>query len=167
MDWIDNKFGEVRREVALNCLEQHEMQKVTTRGTGEDIDLTVSKIRMVKRLHVVKRGRKDGGAITKCVNSGLYMGVSTIELDNLAAETSAPMTTKHPDYAILAGRIAVSNLHKVIKTCFSEVIKDLYNMVDEVSGKWVPMIAEKYLKIIQANANRLNSAIVITLGLRL
>ncbi|CAG7721614.1 unnamed protein product [Allacma fusca] len=102
----------------------------------------------------------DPPAITKRVITGLYKGVTTVELDNLAAETAATMTTKHPDYAILAARIAVSNLHKETKKCFSDVMLDLYNMVDETSGIRSPMIAEKYLKIIQANANRLNSAIV-------
>ena len=53
------------------------------------------------------------------VISGIYPGVTTVELDTLAAETAATMTTKHPDYAILAARIAVSNLHKETKKTFS------------------------------------------------
>jgi len=57
--------------------------------------------------------------ITLKVISGLYQGVTTVELDNLAAETAATMTTKHPDYALLAARIAVSNLHKETKKVFS------------------------------------------------
>lgn len=60
-------------------------------------------------------------AITMKVINGLYPGVTTVELDNLAAETAATMTTKHPDYAILAARIAVSNLHKETKKVFSGV----------------------------------------------
>ena len=64
------------------------------------------------------------------VISGVYQGVSTVELDNLAAETAAYMTTKHPDYAILAARIAVSNLHKETKKVFSNVIEDLYNYIN-------------------------------------
>lgn len=58
-------------------------------------------------------------AITMKVINGLYPGVPTTELDNLAAEIAATMTTKHPDYAILAARIAVSNLHKETKKVFS------------------------------------------------
>ena len=53
------------------------------------------------------------------VISGVYNGVTTVELDTLAAETTATMTTKHPDYAILAARIAISNLHKETKKQFS------------------------------------------------
>lgn len=58
-------------------------------------------------------------SITMKVISGVYPGVTTTELDTLAAETAACMTTKHPDYAILAARIAVSNLHKETKKTFS------------------------------------------------
>lgn len=52
---------------------------------------------------------------------GLYPGVTTMELDNLAAEIAATMTTLHPDYAILAARIAVSNLHKETKKTFTGI----------------------------------------------
>lgn len=97
-------------------------------------------------------------AITLKVINGLYAGVTTVELDNLAAETAATMTTKHPDYATLAARIVVSNLHKETKKVFSDVIKDLYLMTSH--GKNTPMISEYHYKIIMANADKLNSAII-------
>ncbi|CAD1473413.1 unnamed protein product, partial [Heterotrigona itama] len=99
-------------------------------------------------------------AITFRVISGLYSGVTTVELDNLAAETAATMTTKHPDYAILAARIAVSNLHKETKKSFSEVIQSLYNVKEQYSNESRPVISEKYYNIIKKNANKLNSAII-------
>ena len=79
-------------------------------------------------------------------------------MDNLAAEIAATMTTKHPDYATLAARIAVANLHKETKKAFSDVMSDLFNM--NTKGKPTPMIAEEYMKIIEENAEKLNSAIV-------
>lgn len=94
------------------------------------------------------------------VISGLYSGVTTVELDNLAAETAATMTTKHPDYAILAARIAVSNLHKETKKCFSEVMDDLYNMVNDKTKMRTPMISDYHHSIIMKHADRLNSAII-------
>merc|ERR1719266_988748 len=94
------------------------------------------------------------------VIAGLYPGVTTVELDNLAAEIAATMTTKHPDYAVLAARIVVSNLHKETKKQFSEVIADLFNMKHEQTGVPIPMISEKYYRIITDNAERLDSAIV-------
>uniref|UniRef100_A0A915L2W5 Ribonucleoside-diphosphate reductase large subunit n=1 Tax=Romanomermis culicivorax TaxID=13658 RepID=A0A915L2W5_ROMCU len=94
------------------------------------------------------------------VNPGIYKGVTTVELDNLAAETAATMTTKHPDYATLAARIAVSNLHKETKKTFSQVMQDLYDWVNPRTNKHCPMIAAKTNEIIQNNADQLNSAIV-------
>lgn len=102
----------------------------------------------------------DPPAITLKVINGLYSGVTTVELDNLAAETAATMTTKHPDYAVLAARIAVSNLHKETKKSFSEVMEDLYNMIDNKTGNRMPMLSEHYYKIIMNHADKLNSAII-------
>jgi ribonucleoside-diphosphate reductase alpha chain len=72
------------------------------------------------------------------VIEGLYDGVTTSELDNLAAETAAAMTIAHPDYAQLAARIAVSNLHKNTKKSFSETMKDLYEYVNPRTGQKAP-----------------------------
>ncbi|KAL5115052.1 ribonucleotide-diphosphate reductase subunit rnr1 [Pleosporales sp. CAS-2024a] len=102
----------------------------------------------------------DPAAITMKVISGVYHGVTTIQLDDLAAETAAYMTTTHPDYAILAARIAVSNLHKQTKKQFSAVVADLYNYVNPKNGKSQPMISDYIYKIIQDHAEELNSAIV-------
>ncbi|KAK6172498.1 hypothetical protein SNE40_016135 [Patella caerulea] len=102
----------------------------------------------------------DPTAITLKVISGLYQGVTTVELDNLAAETAATMTTKHPEYATLAARIAISNLHKETRKVFSEVMDDLYRWVNPKTGKLSPMISEDIYNIIMKNADRLNSAII-------
>src|ERR1035438_1066928 len=65
-------------------------------------------------------------SVAQKVIEGIYDGVSTSDLDNLAAEIAASLTTKHPDYALLASRIAISNLHKNTKKSFSETMKELY-----------------------------------------
>lgn len=83
-----------------------------------------------------------------------------MELDNLAAETAAYMTTKHPDYAILAARIAISNLHKETTKQFSQVVEDLYRYVNPKTDKLASMISDDVYKVVQANAERLNSAII-------
>lgn len=102
----------------------------------------------------------DAVAITQRVISGVYQGVNTIELDNLAAETAAYMTTIHPDYAILAARIAVSNLHKQTTKQFSQVSKELYDYINPKTGLHSPMISEETYDVIQKHADELNSAIV-------
>jgi hypothetical protein len=77
-----------------------------------------------------------------------------VELDNLAAETAACMTVKHPDYAILAARIAVSNLHKETKKVFSQVIEDLFKYVNPKTGRCASMISETTYRIVVENADR-------------
>ena len=83
-----------------------------------------------------------------------------MELDNLAAETAAHMSTVHPDYSLLASRIAVSNLQKCTKKVFSEVVKDLYEYVEPKTGEAAPLIAEDVYKVIMDNADRLDSAVI-------
>ncbi|XP_069615690.1 ribonucleoside-diphosphate reductase large subunit [Ranitomeya imitator] len=102
----------------------------------------------------------DPAQITMKVIQGLYNGVTTVELDTLAAETAATLTTKHPDYALLAARIAVSNLHKETKKIFSEVMEDLYNYVNPLNGRHSPMVSKETLDIVLANKDRLNSSII-------
>ncbi|XP_078684845.1 ribonucleoside-diphosphate reductase large subunit-like [Branchiostoma floridae x Branchiostoma belcheri] len=102
----------------------------------------------------------DPTKITMKVINGLYSGVTTVELDTLAAETAATMTVKHPDYATLAARIAISNLHKETKKAFSDVMEDLYNWVNPKTSQHSPMISKKLMDLVQKNADRLNSAII-------
>ncbi|KAI5820213.1 ribonucleotide reductase [Pyronema omphalodes] len=102
----------------------------------------------------------DAATITQKVISGVYQGVTTIELDNLAAETAAYMTVTHPDYAILAARIAVSNLHKQTKKMFSQVISDLYHYVNPKNGRPSPMISEKTYETVMKHRDELNAAII-------
>ncbi len=94
------------------------------------------------------------------VIEGLYDGVTTPELDSLAAEISATMTTAHPDYAKLAARIAVSNLHKNTKKSFSETMVDLYKYVNPRTGKKAPLLSDEVYNIITKNAGKLDSTII-------
>ena len=97
--------------------------------------------------------------IAKKVIDGLYDGVSTIELDNLAAETAATMTTRHPDFAKLAARIAISNLHKVTETSFSTTMKRMYEYINPKTGENAALLSKEVYGIIRANAKRLDDAI--------
>ncbi|KAJ7750658.1 ribonucleotide reductase alpha subunit [Mycena maculata] len=98
--------------------------------------------------------------VTQKVVAGVYNGITTMELDNLAAETAAYLTTKHPDYAILAARIAVSNLHKETKKSFSQVITDLYKYVNPKTGRAASLIAKNTYEVVAANAATLDAAII-------
>ncbi|MCE7073794.1 MULTISPECIES: ribonucleoside-diphosphate reductase subunit alpha [Dyadobacter] len=98
--------------------------------------------------------------VAKKVVSGIYDGVTTAELDNLAAETAASMTTKHPDYAILAARVAISNLHKNTLKSFSATMKRLYTYVDGKTGENASLIAKDVYDVIRQNASLLDSTII-------
>jgi ribonucleoside-diphosphate reductase alpha chain len=99
-------------------------------------------------------------SVAQKVIEGIFDGVTTSQLDNLAAEIAASMTTKHPDYAVLAARIAVSNLHKNTKKSFSETMKDLYEYIDPKTGNQAPLIADDVFEIIWENRDMLDSTII-------
>lgn len=102
----------------------------------------------------------DPISITQKVVNGLYPGVTTVELDNLAAEISASMTSNHHEYAILAARIAISNLHKETKKNFSEVIESLHRVYDNDSKTYISFIAENVYQTVIENAAAIDSAII-------
>ena len=98
--------------------------------------------------------------VAQKVIEGVYDGVTTTELDNLAAETAASLTTRHPDFALLASRIAISNLHKNTKKSFSETMKDLYEYIDPKTGKKAPLVSEEAMEVINTHADLLDSTII-------
>lgn len=98
--------------------------------------------------------------VAKKVIDGIYDGVTTVELDNLAAETAASLTTKHPDYAVLAARVAISNLHKVTSKSFSNTMKRLYTYEDPKTGENASLIAKDVYEIIRKHAALLDSTII-------
>jgi len=102
----------------------------------------------------------DSVAVAMKVINGLYDGVTTSELDNLAAEVAASMTVRHPEYAQLAARIAISNLHKNTKKSFSETMKDLYFYINPETNEEAPLLADDVYEIIQKNKELLDSTII-------
>ena len=99
-------------------------------------------------------------AVAMKVIEGIYDGVSTSDLDNLAAEVAAAKTIDHPDYALLASRIAVSNLHKETKKTFSEVIDDLHHYIDPKTNQNASLVADDVYAIIQENKEAFDSSII-------
>ena len=99
-------------------------------------------------------------AVAMKVIEGIYDGVTTTDLDELAAEVAAAKTIDHPDYALLASRIAVSNLHKDTKKTFSDVMSDLYNYIDPKTGENAALLSEEVFGIIMDNKDRFDSNII-------
>eukprot|EP00873_Tetraselmis_striata_P036701 jgi/Tetstr1/456965/TSEL_043634.t1 len=102
----------------------------------------------------------DPVKVAQRVTTGVYKGVSTSELDELAAETAASMTASHPDYAILAARIAVSNLHKETLKSFSETVKIMFNHINSANGQDAPLVSKEFFDFVMANSEALDSAII-------
>src|ERR1700742_5360280 len=104
-------------------------------GTRESVKFDKITARIQKLSYGLEPSHVDPVLVAKKVIDGVYDGVTTSELDNLAAETAASLTVRHPDYAQLASRIAVSNLHKNTIKSFSETMRRLYEYVDSKNGK--------------------------------
>ncbi|MFN7776025.1 ribonucleoside-diphosphate reductase subunit alpha [Flavobacterium sp.] len=102
----------------------------------------------------------DAVKVAMRVIEGLYDGVTTSELDNLAAETAAAMTVTHPDYALLAARIAISNLHKNTKKSFSETMNDMFHYVNPRTNQEAPLLSEEVHQVIMENAEFLDSHVI-------
>lgn len=136
------------------------MHVIKRNGRKEDVHFDKITSRIAKQCYNLDMNYVDPSAVAIQVIRGLYSGVTTVILDNLAAETAATMATNHPDYAILAARIDVSNLHKETKKSFSEVMHDLYYAKNPITNEHIPTISEHYYNIIKKNAERLDSAII-------
>ncbi|MFT5169090.1 MAG: ribonucleotide reductase alpha subunit, partial [Saprospiraceae bacterium] len=136
------------------------MQVVKRSGKRENVSFDKITARVKKLCYGLAQAYVSPIEIAKKVILGLYDGVSTTELDNLAAETSASMAALHPDYALLAARIAVSNLHKNTGKSFSKTMKDLYNYIDPKTGGKAGLISDETFKTIQENKDRIDSAII-------
>jgi ribonucleoside-diphosphate reductase alpha chain len=114
----------------------------------------------IKKLCYELHESVDAVKVAMRVIEGVYDGVTTTELDNLAAEVAATMAVQHPDYASLASRIAVSNLHKATKKSFTETMEDLYNYVDPITGAKASLIAEDVIELIREHGSFLDSHII-------
>jgi ribonucleoside-diphosphate reductase alpha chain len=114
----------------------------------------------IKKLCYGLNGLVEPVKVAMRVIEGLYDGVSTSELDNLAAETAASMTIAHPDYAQLAARIAISNLHSNTKKSFSETMNEMFHYVNPRTNLEAPLLSEEVHKVIMDNAEFLDSHII-------
>ena len=136
------------------------MQVIKRSGRTEEVSFDKITARIRKMSYGLDTNYVNIIEVSKKVIMGLYDGVSTIELDNLAAETAATMATVHPDYALLAARIAVSNLHKETDKSFHKVINDLFHYIDPKTGDQAGLISAEIHKIVQEHKERLDSAII-------
>uniref|UniRef100_A0A0D9VMB7 Ribonucleoside-diphosphate reductase n=1 Tax=Leersia perrieri TaxID=77586 RepID=A0A0D9VMB7_9ORYZ len=136
------------------------MYVVKRDGRQEAVHFDKITARLKKLSYGLSQEHCDPVLVAQKVCAGVYKGVTTSQLDELAAETAAAMTASHPDYASLAARIVMSNLHKNTMKSFSETIKVMYMHYDERSGLMAPLIADDVYEIIMKNTARLDSEII-------
>ena len=151
---LSKQFAKARKQ------EGFKMFVVKRDGKKESVKFDKITARIEKLCYGLNPALVDPIDVAKKVIEGLFDGVTTSELDNLAAETAASLTTKHPDYALLASRIAVSNLHKNTTKSFSETMRRLHEYIDPKTGKDASLIADDVWDIIEANAELLDSTII-------
>ena len=135
------------------------MQVVNRKGEREDVRFDAIHEKLRSLSHGLDPVWVDPGHVTKLTIEGLYDGVTTRELDQLAAETAASLASQHPDYSRLAARICVDDLHRSTKDTFTDVIPDLRDYIDPESGKHAPLLSEEVYGIIMENAEILNNHI--------
>ncbi|KAK3043900.1 hypothetical protein RJ639_000599 [Escallonia herrerae] len=136
------------------------MYVIKRNGRQEPVHFDKITARLKKLSYGLSAEHCDPVLVAQKVCAGVYKGVTTTQLDELAAETAAAMTTHHPDYASLAARIAVSNLHKKTKKLFSETIRVMYSYYNKRSGQKASLVADDVYEIIMKNAARLDSEII-------
>lgn len=136
------------------------MEVIKRDGSKERVKLDKILNRVKKQCYGLNMDYIEPMEIAKKVIHGLYDGISSVELDTLAAETAAALTPTHPDYSILAARISITSLHKTTPKSFSQVIDQLYNYVDPKTGQNAPMIADDVYQIIMDNAKDIDSQII-------
>jgi len=136
------------------------MYVITRSGEKEPIKFDKITERIEGLTFDLDRSRIDPMIIAKKVIEGIYDGITTKELDNLAAETAAYLSTQHPDYSTLAGRIAVSNLHKETRGCFSENIKAMYNYINPKNGEKANLVSDELYQAVMDNAELLDKTVI-------
>jgi ribonucleoside-diphosphate reductase alpha chain len=129
-------------------------------GSKEPVRFEKVSNRIKKMTYGLNPDHIDSLEIAQKVIAGIYDGISTQELDNLAAETAASLIPNHPDYSILASRIAVSRLHKTTKKKFSETIEDLYSYIDPETNTPAGLINDETYKVVMKNKQKLDGAII-------
>lgn len=129
-------------------------------GRKESVKFDKITARIEKLMYGLDINFVDPVEVAKKVINGIYDGISTQQLDELAAETAASLTTKHPDYALLAARISISNLHKTTSKSFSNTMKRLYTYVDPKTGENASLISRDTYEVVRNNAALLDSSII-------
>ena len=129
-------------------------------GRKEPVQFDKITARIGKLCYGLNAEHVSATVVAQKVIQGVYDGVTTAALDDLAAETAAYLTTQHPDYSRLAARISVSNLHKMTDACFSSTMTTLHQYINPNNGQKAPLISDDVHQLIMENKERLDATLV-------
>jgi ribonucleoside-diphosphate reductase alpha chain len=133
---------------------------VTTRsGKKEPVQFDKITHRIAQLTYNLDPKYVDAIQVAKRTINGLFDGITTDELDNLSAEVSAYMTSVHPDYARLAGRIAVANLHRQTSDSFMETFDALYGYENEYTKEKQPLLSDEIYAFAREYKDRISAEI--------
>jgi ribonucleoside-diphosphate reductase alpha chain len=136
------------------------MRVIKRNGTDELVKFDKISSRVKKQTYDLDRDYVDAMEVSKKVISGLYDGVTSKELDKLAAETAASLTRIHPDYSILAARIAITSLKKETNKSFKDTIEKLYTYVNKKTGENAGLISDEVYKVVMDHSDKIEAMIV-------
>lgn len=136
------------------------MKVIKRDGSEESVKFDKISSRIKKQTYGLNQDYVEYMEVAKKVISGVYDGVTTRELDNLAADTAASLTRIHPDYSVLAARIALTSIKKEAKKSFKDTLEDLYANVDPRTEEHAPLVSEEIVKIVKDNHKKIESMII-------
>jgi ribonucleoside-diphosphate reductase alpha chain len=137
-----------------------EIHVIKRNGKKEKLNLTKIQNRIVKQTYGLDKNFISPFEVAKKVIDGIVDNITTRQLDELAYETAAALTVKHPDYSTLAARLALTALHKETKPKFSQTVEDLFNYFDDIKQMFLPIVSRKFNDFVQENKDELDSAII-------
>lgn len=143
-----------------NIMDSRKMYVKKRRGRTELVRPEKIITRLERLCYQLDMDHIDPVKVMIKTTEGLYSGVTTIELDNLAAEICASMSAVHPDYNVLAARIFVSNLHKETEKDFHKVVETLYQNINPITDKPMPLVSDEFYEDVMANKDALDAAIL-------
>lgn len=136
------------------------MKVIKRDGSEENVKFDKISSRIKKQTYGLNSEHVDYTEVAKKVIAGVYDGVTSKELDNLAAETAASLTRLHPDYSILAARIALTSLKKETKKSFLETVELLYNYIDKKTGEPASLVSDELMDLVKKYHKKIESMIV-------
>jgi ribonucleoside-diphosphate reductase alpha subunit len=135
---------------------QRSMHVVKRNGSKEPVSFD----KVLRRIQKASRGLAvHPDALAQRVLSQIFDGVKTTDLDELAAQLAASLSTQHPDYATLASSLTVSNHHKNTNYTFAEVVKMLANQTSKHTSKPIRYVSEELEQVAAANAEAIEARI--------